>query len=86
MGLKDRFCVRECYLPLMLSYLRPELLQMVHHGPLASVAVSRECYSVGYSPLGSWSSLPLDANYRRVRRTGGFGWGAALLAALMVTQ
>lgn len=51
-GPSDRFCVRECYLPLMLSYLCPELLHVVHARPLVSVAVSRDRYSVGYSPPG----------------------------------
>jgi len=45
----DRFRVRECYLSLMLSCLRFELLHVVHIRPLVSVAVSRDRYSVGYS-------------------------------------
>jgi hypothetical protein len=47
--LNDCFRVRECYLPSVLSYLRPELLYVVHACPLASVAVSGDCYSLGYS-------------------------------------
>jgi hypothetical protein len=46
----DLFRVRECYLPPMLSHLRPELLHVVHARPLVSVAVGRDPYSVGYSP------------------------------------
>ncbi len=36
----------------MLSYLYPELLNVVHACPLLSVAVGRDRYSVGYSPPG----------------------------------
>jgi hypothetical protein len=57
----------------MLSFLRAELLYVVHHRPLASVAVSRDCYSVGYSPPGSRSGTALDANYRRARRPDNLG-------------
>jgi hypothetical protein len=49
----DFFRVMECYLPPMLSHLRPELLHVVHARPLVSVAVGRDRYSVGYSPQGS---------------------------------
>jgi len=45
----DRFCVRECHLPLMISYFCSELLRVVHARPLASVAVGGHRYSVGYS-------------------------------------
>ena len=41
--------IRECYLPLMLSHLFPELSHMVRLRPLASVAVCHDRYSVGYS-------------------------------------
>ena len=48
----DLFRVRECYLPLMLSHLRPELVYLVHAHPPVSVTVSRHRYSVCYSPPG----------------------------------
>jgi hypothetical protein len=34
---------------LMLSYLDPQLLRVVHSRSLVSVSVSGDCYSVGYS-------------------------------------
>jgi hypothetical protein len=45
----DLFRVREWYRPLMLSYLRSELLQVVHGRPLVFAAVGRDRYPVGYS-------------------------------------
>ena len=54
----DRFRVRECYLPLMLSYLRLELLYAVHARPLVSVALGRDRYSVGYSPPARNQAAP----------------------------
>jgi hypothetical protein len=74
---KDHFCVRECYLPLMLSYLHPKLLEMVRTRPLVPVAVGRDRYSFGYSPRACryssvslvsapfWHAAPLDANHRK---------------------
>ena len=46
---RDRFRSRERYQPLMISYLCPELLHVVHVRPPVSVAVRRDRYSVGYS-------------------------------------
>jgi hypothetical protein len=49
----DRFRVRECYLPPVLSYLSPELLYVVHASPPVSVTFGRDHCSVSYSPPGS---------------------------------
>jgi hypothetical protein len=61
----DRFRVRECYLPVMLSYLHPELRHMIRTRPLVSVAVDRDRYSVGYSPPGTAVHALLVLNCRR---------------------
>jgi hypothetical protein len=52
-SLKDRFRVRECYLPLTLSHLHFELVHIVRACLLVSVAVGRDRYSVGYSATGN---------------------------------
>jgi hypothetical protein len=51
----DRFCVRECYLPIVLSHLHLELLHMIRTRPLVSLGVCRDRYSVGYSPIVAWA-------------------------------
>ena len=56
--------LRECYLPVMLSYLHPELRHMIRTRPLVSVAVDRDRYSVGYSPPGTAGHVLLVPNCR----------------------
>lgn len=61
--LKDLFFIRKFLQSIVLSYLGTDLLQVVRPRPLASVAVNRDRYSVGYSaawPVSRLSRVFLD--------------------------
>lgn len=52
-GVSDLFRVSEVQQTLMPSYLRSDLLHVVHGRPLVFLVVGRDRYSLGYSPPGS---------------------------------
>ena len=56
----DLFRVRECYLPFTLSFHRADLLYVVHHRPLPSVAVSVQPHPAA---MGAARLRPGDGGY-----------------------